>query len=70
MSVIAYRFRNEGALVVLQVSVKNENPGSGYYDIAPRWRDAATEDLLDVARLMAPGPQVWRTLSSVTPDQQ
>ena len=46
----SYRFRNEGALVVLQVIEREE---SGMYGrTSTAWRDAKTEDLLEVAWLI------------------
>ena len=57
MSAANFRFRNEGALVVLQVQEPGK-VGRGPYgydaDREPVWRDAKTEDLLDVAKLVAP----------------
>lgn len=50
---MGFRFRNEGALVVLQIY---EPPKLGQYmaDREGKWRDAKTEDLLDVARMISP----------------
>jgi hypothetical protein len=53
MSVNDIRFRNEGALVVLEVY----RPGnqSGYFDERQgKWEDAKTSDLLEVAKLIEP----------------
>jgi hypothetical protein len=48
MSIAAIRFRNEGALVVLEVLVGGEYDGFSSRRDAT-WRDAVTGDLLEVA---------------------
>lgn len=52
-----YRFRNEGALVVLQVAEESNRSMYDTYRTAS-WRDAKTEDLLDVAALIRGGGQI------------
>lgn len=59
MSTEAFRFRVEGALVVLQVLESSEsNP---YFSECNRtWRDAKVTDLLDVASLISLKRTPWR----------
>jgi len=49
MSVNDIRFRSEGEMIVLQISV--DKARSRYYenDLGSEWRDARVEDMLDVA---------------------
>jgi len=47
MTIRSLRFRNEGALVVLQVL--QENDQDHFSHRSAQWRDAATTDLLDAA---------------------
>jgi hypothetical protein len=49
--ILDYRFRNEDGLVVLQVCEQDDYDRFSYNNKAA-WRDAKTEDLLNVADLM------------------
>lgn len=53
MTIESYRFRNEDALVVLQV-LERDQPSPYSHVRDAKWRDALTQDLLDVARLIRP----------------
>ena len=53
MTIESYRFRNEGELVILQVCERTRKGPYDSYDKV-EWRDAKTQDLLDVARLIRP----------------
>lgn len=55
MSINDYRFRNEGALLVLQVLDCGADFSFGKRH--GTWRDAKTQDLLDVAELIRPTPK-------------
>jgi hypothetical protein len=51
MNICDIRFRNEGLFVVLQVCEKNDyNCYQNYNN--EKWRDAKTEDLLEVSNII------------------
>lgn len=40
-----YRFRTEGALLVLQIMDREKYPAPGSWETQPKWRDAKVEDI-------------------------
>jgi hypothetical protein len=66
MAIKAIRFRSEGELLALQVCEEGERDFYANRHSEPKWRDAKTEDLLQVAAYTRAHDSLDRMIATMT----